>query len=425
MRKSWLVCVLFGPLAWGQAQPAAPAAQSTPAPAQAAPASPAAAPKEAAPVEVPMSAAVITVKGVSCPEFSHAAPASTTAAGKTGATAGKTGAAAAAKKPTDCVITRAEFEKLAKALQQGPTPLNAQQKRTLANQLPSAIAMSETAKKKGLDKTEGYTETLKFVKMRILAQKMQDSVREDADKVPDAKIEKYYKDNPEAYEQFSLDRLFIPKNKQATAEEKEEAKEEAKENEKLTDEQQKAHEAAEKAKQEKGEQEMTELAETLRQRAVGGEDFIKLQKDAFEAAGTKVENPTVNLPKVRRTGLPPAHASVFELKVGEVSAVISDNGGHYIYKVVSKEVLPLDQVKEEIHNKLKGEQLKAMMDKYTNSYQAVTNEVYFGPAPPPGPARRPRMTPPGAPQGAAQPATPPAPSTPAQAPAPQAPAKPN
>ena len=424
MRKSWLVCVLMGTLAWGQAQPAAPAAQSTPAAEQASPASPAAAPKEAAPAEVPMSAAVITVKGVSCPEFSHAAPASTAAA-KTGAAAGKTGAAATAKKPTDCAITRAEFEKLTKALQQGPTPLNAQQKRTLANQLPSAIAMSETAKKKGLDKTEGYTETLKFVKMRILAQKMQDSVREDADKVPDAKIETYYKENPEAYEQFSLDRLFIPKNKQATAEEKEEAKNEAKENEKLTDEQQKAKEAADKAKQEKGEQEMTALAETLRQRAVGGEDFIKLQKDAFEAAGTKVDNPTVNLPKVRRTGLPPAHASVFDLKVGEVSAVISDNGGHYIYKVVSKEVLPLDQVKEEIHTKLKGEQLKSMMDKYTNSYQAVTNEVYFGPAPPPGPARRPRMTPPGGPQGAAQPATPPAPSTPAQAPATQAPAKPN
>ena len=424
MRKSWLVCVLMGTLAWVQAQPAAPAAQSTPAAEQASPASPAAAPKEAAPAEVPMSAAVITVKGVSCPEFSHAAPASTAAA-KTGAAAGKTGAAATAKKPTDCVITRAEFEKLTKALQQGPTPLNAQQKRTLANQLPSAIAMSETAKKKGLDKTEGYTETLKFVKMRILAQKMQDSVREDADKVPDAKIETYYKENPEAYEQFSLDRLFIPKNKQATAEEKEEAKNEAKENEKLTDEQQKAKEAADKAKQEKGEQEMTALAETLRQRAVGGEDFIKLQKDAFEAAGTKVDNPTVNLPKVRRTGLPPAHASVFDLKVGEVSAVISDNGGHYIYKVVSKEVLPLDQVKEEIHTKLKGEQLKSMMDKYTNSYQAVTNEVYFGPAPPPGPARRPRMTPPGGPQGAAQPATPPAPSTPAQAPATQAPAKPN
>ena len=54
----------------------------------------------------------------------------------------------------------------------------------------------------------------------------------------------YYKKNPEAYEQFSLDRLFIPRNKQDKAEDKEDAKEE----EKLTEEQQKAKEAEEQAK---------------------------------------------------------------------------------------------------------------------------------------------------------------------------------
>jgi hypothetical protein len=412
MRKSWLVCVFLGALAWGQAQPAT--AAQAPAKANPAPAGNAAAnPEAAAPaVEVAESAAVITIKGV-CAATPKPTAGSKTAAGKT---------VAAAKKPADCqtVITRAEFEKLTKALQQGPNPLNAQQKRTLATQLPGVIAMSEAAKKKGLDKTESYVETLKFVKMRILAQKMQDSVREDADKVPPEKIAAYYKENPEAYEQFSLDRLFIPKNKQPSAEEKEEAKDESKEAEKLTEEQQKAKEAAEKTKQEKGEQELNELAESLRQRAIAGEDFVKLQKEAFEAAGTKVENPTVNLPKVRRTGLPPAHAAVFELKVGEVSAVISDNGGHYIYKVVSKEVLPLDQVKEEIHNKLKGELLKEMMDHYTNSYQTEMNDAYFGPTPAPGPPRRPRMTSPATPQpqGQAQPhGAPPAASTPAQPPA--------
>ena len=131
-----------------------------------------------------------------------------------------------------------------------------------------------------------------------------------------SEIEEYYKKNPEAYEQFSLDRLFIPRNKQPAAENKDEAKEP----EKMTEEQQKAKEAADKAKQEKGEQELTKLADSLRQRAAAGEDFAKLQKEAFEAAGRKVENPTVNLPKVRRTGLPPAHAAVFDLKVGEVSA---------------------------------------------------------------------------------------------------------
>jgi hypothetical protein len=105
--------------------------------------------------------------------------------------------------------------------------------------------------------------------------------------------------------------------------------------------------------------------------------------------------------------------------VGEVSTVISDNGGHYIYKVVSKEVLPLDQVKEEIHNKLKSERMKEMMDKYTNSFEAVPNEAYFGPAAAPG-AR------PGAPPRMPRPQMAPPPTQPAQPPAAQAPPpKPN
>src|ERR1700722_9481959 len=139
MRKSWLLCVFLGALAWGQAQPMTPPAQAGSAPnAAAAPA-----------VEVPESAAVLTIKGV-CP----ATPKATAAGGKT---------AAAAKKPADCktVITRADFEKLTKALQQGQTPLNPQQKRQLASQLPGVIAMSEAAKKKGLDKSESYLETVK------------------------------------------------------------------------------------------------------------------------------------------------------------------------------------------------------------------------------------------------------------------------
>jgi len=180
------------------------------------------------------------------------------------------------------------------------------------------------------------------------------------------------------------------------------------------------------------EQELNALADSLHARAAAGEDVVKLQKEAFEAGGQKVDSPTVNLPKVRRTGLPPAHAEVFDLKVGEVSKVISDNGGHYIYKVVSKEVLPLEQVKDEIHNKLKSERLKEMMDKYTNSFTAIPNEEYFGPAAAAGPQppnMRGRMpTPRGQPQGAPQQPAPPqaAPPPAANPPAPTAPpTKPN
>jgi hypothetical protein len=417
MRKSWLVCVLMASMAWGQAQPGQAPPPGGPAQVPAAAGAASAAPA----VEVAESTVVLTIYGV-CPATSAAAT-TKTAASKTAT--GKAGA----KKPEDCktTMTRAEFEKLAKGLSTSST-ITPQLKRQLAGVLPKVMAMSEAAKAKHLDQTEQYKETLKFAKMQILTSQLQRSVQEQADKVPQQKIEDYYKQNPEAYEQFSLDRLFVPRNKQ-------EAAEKNTGEEKLTEEQQKAKDAADKAKQEQGEQELTKLADSLRARAVAGEDFTKLQKEAFEAAGMKMDSPTVNLPKVRRTGLPPAHVAVFELKVGEVSQVITDNGGHYIYKVVSKVVLPLDeQITTEIHNKIKSENMKEMMDKYTNSYHADTNEAYFGPPTPTGPGGRPippRMPRPNQPPPAAQPqaqpqAAPPAANPPSQPPAQPAPApKPN
>jgi hypothetical protein len=358
MRNSWLLCGLSATIVWGQAPPSPPLALKGGAPTTV----PTAA-------EIPEDAAVITIIGV-CPATPTSATSRTGTAGKTAAAPGKT----AAKKPADCktVITRREFEKIATALSPNVTP---QLKHQLAAALPKFIAMSEEAKAKGLDKTPQYAETLRVLKMQILTQQLQRSVQEEADKVSPADIEAYYKKNPDAYEQFSLDRLFVPRFKQVEVEKRNEG------DQKPTEEQMKAKEAADKASREQGEQELTKLADSLRERAAAGEDFTKLQKEAFETAGMKVDNPTVNLPKVRRTGLPPAHNAVFELKVNEVSAVISDNGGHYIYKVVSEQVIPLEQVSNEILNALKGQRMKEMMDKYQNSYHAETNEAYFGPTP--------------------------------------------
>jgi len=396
MRKSWLMCVLLGTLAWGQAAPSAP---PPPQAGQAPPADTSAA--------VPPDAAVITVIGV-CPAQPKPA------AAKTGAAAAKP--ATAAKPPAaDCktVITKAQFEELAKALIPNVTP---QAKKQLAGVLPRFIGMSSEARKEHLDKTKQFDETVKFAQMQILTSTLQRKIQEDAAKVPPDDIEKYYKEHGETFEQFNVDRLFVPRTKQGESE----AKEEDEKDEKLSEEAKKAKEAEEKTKADEGEQAMAKLAQSLQARAAAGEDLAKLQKEAFDAAGMKIESPTVNLPNTRRTGLPPAHAAVFELKPGEVSQVISDSGGHYIYKVNSKSELTLDQATNEIHSKLQNDRTREMMEKVSNSFKVETNEMYFGPggvgtAPPPRlphPRSAPIPTPP-----AAQPQTPP----PAQPPA----AKPN
>src|SRR5262249_28195954 len=110
-------------------------------------------------------------------------------------------------------------------------------------------------------------------------------------------------------------------------------------------------------------------------------------------------------------------------KPGEISQLISDSGGHYIYKLNSKEVLPLDdKVKQEIHNTMQGQNMRDSMEQYTNSFKVDTNEAYFGPA---GPAGRP-----GPPVRLPNPKLPPSPTAPAAQPqaqpaAPPSDAKPN
>lgn len=374
MRMSWLVCVLLGTLAWGQASQGAPQAQS---PNQPAPADTSA--------SVPADAPVLTIAGV-CAEKPAAA--------------------------ADCktVITKAEFEKLANALAPNATP---QQKKQLASVLPRLMAMANQAKERGMDQTEQYTQTLEYVKMQVLSNQLQRKLQDEAADISDADIEKYYRDNPDAFEQFNLDRIFVPRTKQVEPE----ATEDDDKDQKLTAQQKKAKEDAEKTTAQKDEEAMTKLADSLRARAATGEDIAKLQKEAFDAGGMKIEAPMVNLPSVRRNGLPQPHTGVFDLKPGEVSQVISDAGGHYIYKMNSKSTMPLDQAKNEIRGKIQNDRMREKMEKLNGSFSSASNEAYFGPGgtgpmpPPRMPRPRPGMPAAGQPQNA--PAQPSAGQTPA------------
>jgi len=111
-------------------------------------------------------------------------------------------------------------------------------------------------------------------------------------------------------------------------------------------------------------------------RAVNGEDPDKLQAEAYAAAGLPGISANTKLEKVRRATLPPQHESVMDLKPGEVSAVFSDPGGaHFIYKMIAKHVLTLDDAKPEIQNQISSQRFRDSMQPFQGD--AVFSDAYF------------------------------------------------
>jgi len=360
MLREFFVCLFFCAFVSGQtAQPTRPV-PPTPNGATTAPSEPG---KAAEPeVKVNPDDPVLTVKGF-CPDSTATGDACKT------------------------VLTRAQFEKLADALQPGMSPA---MRRQLATAYARMLTMSTAADKRGLDKTPHFDEAMRFARMQILSQELSKTLQAESNNVSDQDIQDYYQKNSANFEQATFVRIFVPHNKRietpaATPNKTatkagaaaDASKPAAKADTKTPEEQQK-----------EGEEAMKKEAGLLRARLVKGEDPDKLEKEAFTAGGLPGNPPSTKMEKVRRTSLPATHQSAMELKVGEVSEVISDPSGNYIYKIVSKETLPLDSVKTEIRNQLSAQRYREAMQSFQNN--ADLNEAYFGPNRAPGMPMMPR-----------------------------------
>ncbi|MFY9647023.1 MAG: hypothetical protein WAK29_17725 [Terriglobales bacterium] len=340
MRFQFLICFLLAGLLYGQTPP--PAATPAPgaAPAQNAPAAPEKAPE----VQVGPEDTVITLKGF-CSDASLTGDACKTA------------------------ITRAQFEKLAEALQPNMSPAI---RRQLATRYSWGLKMSKEAEKRGLDKNASFDEKMYYARIQILSQELSAALQADAGKVTDQDVADYYKKNEPSYEQATFMRIIVPRTKQVipAAPAKPGAKTAAKP---VTPPQ--PTEAQKKA----AEDAMTKLADSIRARAAKGEDPDKLQKEANLAAGIKGNTVNTKMEKVRRNTLPASHQVAMDLKPGEVSEVITDaNSGHYIYVMVSKETLSQESVTPEIKKALSSQRFRDGMQSFQKDVEL--NDAYFGAA---------------------------------------------
>lgn len=361
------------------AAPATPAGQ-TPQPAKP-PVPPPAPPDTSA--KVAPTQPVITVKGV-C----QSTPVRKTAGGTTPKLT-----------PTSCetVVTKADFEKLINALNTSNQTIPPSMRRNLAQAYVEFLSFSQAARKAGLDKDPRFLEIMKLIRMRTLEDVYRRNLEEKYRNPPAEEIQARYNQNLPKYEEIKLSRMFIPA-KNTAANEKDDWEKKA-----------------------------LQVANDIHDRAAKGEDLEKLQKEAFTTLGLTINPPNTAVGTRRRGMLVPAEENeLFALKPGEVSKVEQEPAGYIIYKVESRQTLPLEQVKDEISRELFREKMEAGMKAITAAVKADYNEEYFGPAapPPPPPAARfgnPSAAPPPGSRPSPAPASAPAPATPSASTPPSAP----
>jgi len=241
--------------------------------------------------------------------------------------------------PCQTVVTRAQFEKLTNALLPNMKPSLQLQ---IAHAYPDLLEMAQAAEARGVDKTARFQERIAFARLQILSQELVRQIDEESSQISDKDIADYYRDHAADYQTVTMERIFVPKQQGDSSDK------------------------------------MLRVAEELRAKAVAGEDFMALEKEAYEAAGMTQVPPNPSLGNVKSASLPQNHASVLGMKPGEVSQVLSDSTGHYVYKLDSRDAQSFDQAKNEIHKILQNGRKEQIMQELRRPFTTELNPSYFG-----------------------------------------------
>ena len=303
---------------------------------------------------------VITIHGL-CPSTSATAP----------KTAAKKGSAASCT----TTITKAQLEKLIGALNTNNQPVTPQIRRQFAQNYVELLTFAAAAEKSGVDDAK-FADLMRFVRLRTLVTVYRAHLDEQYRKPPDQDVQAYYDANKSKYEEVKLSRIFIPA-KNTAAQDKDAAEKKA-----------------------------AEVAQDIHNRAQKGEEMDKLQKEAYTTLSLTISPPNTAMGTRRRGTLPKTEEDeIFALNPGDVSKVEQDASGYSIYKVESRDTIPLDKVKDEISRELAREKMEAKNKEINAGVHADLNESYFGPpTPPPSvalpPGPRPNVAPPAQQTGA-------------------------
>jgi hypothetical protein len=231
--------------------------------------------------------------------------------------------------------------------------------------------MAAAAQKRGLDKTPMFDEQMRYARLQLLAQDLDDALKSQARALTPGDLRDYYAEHADSFEEASLARIFVPHAGPGAAS------------------------TAQAAGSGSGAsaQEMAQFAAALRARAFAGEDPDALQQEAYARAGLPPAASGTRLEKVRRAALPPSHEAVMDLPGGSVAQLISDPAGaHFIYKMIDKRQLAFEEVEPEIRAAIATRRYRDSLAAFQGD--VAYSDAYFNPPsaqnPPAGARRSPK-----------------------------------
>ena len=262
------------------------------------------------------------------------------------------GQSAPADKPDACtmVLTRAQFEALVSSLNVNNTNFPPPALRGFATDYAKILALANAGEKAGVEKDPRFQDLMRITRARVLAESYRRSLHEKYANPSDEEVAAYYQQNVEKFGQTKIDRIHVPKVDPTRPQDR-------------------RPEFEKKAKQ---------LAADIRERAARGEDVTSLQVEVYKTLGLKAQPPQTELSVNPKPTFPAnIEQEINALKAGEVTKVEFEPSGFNIYKVRSRNTIPLELARAQIVREISQKNVDDALKAATSNVKSDLNEQYF------------------------------------------------
>jgi hypothetical protein len=224
--------------------------------------------------------------------------------------------------------------------------------RSLGSGYVTLMALADAGEKAGVEKDQRFLEQMSVARTRALAEVYRQSLLDKYGKPSDEEIQNYYQQNLPQFEQVRIERIFVPKVNPVRSQDK-------------------PAEFEKKAR---------ELAGQIRERAAKGEDVFSLQAEVYKTLAIKTMPPQTEINPLQIHLLAKTvQDDLHLLKAGEVTKVEVEASGFNIYKIRSKNTLPLEQARPQIIRDMQQKNVDAALKSVTGKVHTDFNEEFFSP----------------------------------------------